>query len=142
MIEIENKSTKKIVATKIVLEENLKVSEKIIWLSLKHENVIPVIDCYCLPQPHGWVFLMPKHRASLTNVIETAILHTQEKGFERALPWLERVLNGLSYLHQRNLCHLDVKPDNILINHSDSAVICDFGSLTHTEEGVNAYTDH
>ena len=36
-------------AVKIVLEENLKDSENIIWPSLKHDNEIPVIDCYYLP---------------------------------------------------------------------------------------------
>ena len=37
------------------------------------------------------------------------------------------------------MSHLDAKPDNILIHDSDSAVISDFGSLTHTERGVNIY---
>ena len=102
--------------------------------------MIPVTDSYHLPQTHSWVFLMPKYQTSLTNAIETTMLHTQEKGFDRALSWLEDVLNSLAYLHQQNLCHLDIKPCNILIDDTDSAVISDLGSLTYTEGGVNTYT--
>ena len=139
VIEMENRSTKKIMAAKIVMEQNLKASERVIWPSLRHDNVIPVTDCYYLPQQHSWVFLMPKHRTSLTNAIETDMLHLQEKGFQRALSWLEDVLNGLSYLHQQQLCHLDIKPDNVLIDDTDKAVISDLGCLTHTDGGVNTY---
>ena len=83
VIEIENESTKNIIAAKIMLEENLKISEKIIWPSLKHDNVIPFIGCYFLSEPHTLLFLMPKHRTALTNVIETAMLHNQEKVFNK-----------------------------------------------------------
>ena len=140
MIATEKKYTKKILAAKIILEQNLNVSVNKIWPLLKHNSVIPVVNCYYLPQPHTWAFLMPKHRASLSNVIETEMLHTQEKIIERVLSWLEGALNGLSYLRQRNLCHLDVKPDSILTDDSDSTLITDFESLTHTERGVNTYT--
>ena len=51
VVEIQNTSTKKIVGAKIILDENLKVLKKN-WPSLKHKNVIPVHDCYYLPQPH------------------------------------------------------------------------------------------
>ena len=47
VIEIENTSTKKIVAAKIVLQENLKESERVIWPSLKHNNVIPPTAIIC-----------------------------------------------------------------------------------------------
>ena len=77
VIEIENTSTKKIAAAKIILQQNVTESEKVIWPSLKHNNVIPVTDCYHLPQTHSWVFLMPKYQTSLTNAIETTMLHTQ-----------------------------------------------------------------
>lgn len=55
----------------------------------------------------------------------------------RASSWIGGVCNGLKYLHERKLCHLDIKISNVLITDTDAAVICDFGSLTPTEAAAN-----
>lgn len=39
-----------------------------------------------------------------------------------------RVLDALDYLHQRNLLHRDIKPDNILINRAGLPMLIDFGA--------------
>ena len=45
-----------------------------------------------------------------------------------ALRIIREVADALSYIHKRNLLHLDVKPSNILIDHNSSqAILIDFG---------------
>ncbi|CAG5865938.1 unnamed protein product [Menidia menidia] len=43
---------------------------------------------------------------------------------------IRQLLEGMDYLHQLNIIHLDIKPDNILMAdpHSDQIRICDFGN--------------
>ncbi len=45
--------------------------------------------------------------------------------------------NGLAHMHQRGLCHLDVKPDNLLIRREASGLqgyLSDFGLSAKKEE--------
>ena len=47
-----------------------------------------------------------------------------------------QILQGIRYLHQRNLIHRDLKPANILINTQTIIKICDFG-LVRSNKNVN-----
>ena len=53
----------------------------------------------------------------------------------QALPYIRQVASALSYLHTRNIVHLDVKPTNILLNNKGEAVLIDFGISKHYDEG-------
>ncbi|KAK1945006.1 Calcium/calmodulin-dependent protein kinase kinase 1 [Phytophthora citrophthora] len=46
---------------------------------------------------------------------------------ELARNYLSDILFALQYLHQRKICHRDLKPDNILLNDSGRCHITDFG---------------
>ena len=43
---------------------------------------------------------------------------------------LRQVRNGLLFLHQRNIAHLDVKPDNVVVDALTNVRIIDFGLST------------
>jgi len=45
------------------------------------------------------------------------------------------ILSGLSFLHANKLLHRDLKPQNILLADSGSAVIGDFGSVKRLPDG-------
>lgn len=47
--------------------------------------------------------------------------------FDEAAHVLEHVASALSYAHDNGVLHLDIKPDNIIINHSGNVVLTDFG---------------
>ncbi|XP_069376886.1 striated muscle preferentially expressed protein kinase isoform X3 [Paralichthys olivaceus] len=54
---------------------------------------------------------------------------------------VQQVLEGLRYLHQKNIAHLDVKPENILMASPgrDQIRICDFGNAIKLETSEEYY---
>ncbi|XP_070850331.1 striated muscle preferentially expressed protein kinase [Chaetodon trifascialis] len=54
---------------------------------------------------------------------------------------IQQVLEGLRYLHQKNIAHLDIKPENILMASpvSDQIRICDFGCAIKVEASEEYY---
>lgn len=42
--------------------------------------------------------------------------------------YLVQILQGIEYLHNRRVLHLDLKPDNIMVTNLNTVKIVDFGS--------------
>ncbi len=51
-----------------------------------------------------------------------------------AVKYITQVGDALSYIHDRNILHLDVKPSNILINENGGVVLIDFGISKHYDD--------
>ncbi|XP_034720163.1 striated muscle preferentially expressed protein kinase isoform X4 [Etheostoma cragini] len=54
---------------------------------------------------------------------------------------VQQVLEGLRYLHQKDIAHLDIKPENILMASpgSDQIRICDFGNAMKLDPSEECY---
>lgn len=58
-----------------------------------------------------------------------------------AIQYIIQVGDALSYIHDRNILHLDVKPANILLNDDSNVVLIDFGiSKRYDESGGQTST--
>lgn len=47
---------------------------------------------------------------------------------------MEHTLKGLMFLKEKNIAHLDIKPNNIIVSRDLSAKLSDFGQAFHIKE--------
>ncbi|MGF1742213.1 protein kinase [Vibrio profundum] len=61
------------------------------------------------------------------------------KGFRADhVAWLVYQLAGaLEYMHTKGICHLDIKPANIIISEEDTVKLIDFGSARYVDEAAS-----
>ena len=66
---------------------------------------------------------------------------------QEALKYTIDILRGLEYLHEHNLYHNDIKPQNILVGPCDQGVLTDYGITSYSPNRQpvkyrNAYSPH
>ncbi|XP_059503638.1 striated muscle preferentially expressed protein kinase [Stegostoma tigrinum] len=109
------------------------VRELEILSQLDHERIVFFHDAF-------------EKKSSIVIVLE---LCTQEELFDHLVKkqcvletelrlYIRQILEGVSYLHQNSILHLDIKPENILMADaaSESIRICDFGNAQAVTPGT------
>ena len=106
---------------------------------LEHPFIVPLFDYWREPDA---AYLVMRY-FSAGNL--SKFLKTQENGLalKRAAQILEQVASALDTAHQHSIIHLDIKPDNILMDSQGNAYLGDFGvarslSEAQTNEGQDA----
>ena len=51
-----------------------------------------------------------------------------------AVKFVGQIADALTYIHDKNILHLDVKPSNVMLRKSGEAVLIDFGVSKHYDE--------
>jgi WD40 repeat protein len=53
------------------------------------------------------------------------------------IPYIRQLAAALDYIHQKQIVHCDVKPDNFLLNSSNTILLCDFGIAVKTTQHIS-----
>eukprot|EP00826_Nyctotherus_ovalis_P003162 TRINITY_DN1063_c0_g1_i4.p1 TRINITY_DN1063_c0_g1~~TRINITY_DN1063_c0_g1_i4.p1 ORF type:complete len:253 (-),score=76.61 TRINITY_DN1063_c0_g1_i4:184-942(-) len=55
---------------------------------------------------------------------------------------MKEILEGLKFIHAKNICHRDLKPDNILLDKELNVKLCDFGSSKKLDSSSHQNIPH
>lgn len=93
---------------------------------LNHPNIVNFIEFGYSGQGHDrlpYIVMEYFNGMSLKHFLEGV----QELSIEQKLSIISQVAEGLYAAHQHNICHRDIKPDNILVDEKLKVKITDFG---------------
>lgn len=91
-----------------------------------HEGIIKILDIF---EENGTAYYVMDYidGQSLKQLVETR----GPLPLSEALGYIRQAAEALGYLHGRNMNHLDVKPSNMMVDHSGKLALIDFGLSKH-----------
>lgn len=90
---------------------------------LSHKNIVSLYDTV-FTKDHIILVMENLRCGTLSAFKNYTLVKIQDTSYLR---WGKDILEGLQYLHERKICHHDIKPDNIGFDDNMNAKIFDFG---------------
>ena len=98
---------------------------------MNHPHIVKVVDVF---EENDTVYYVMQYLSggSLSDYVK------QHGALDEAIAikYIQQIGSALEYMHQKHICHYDVKPSNILLDAKGGAMLIDFGiSKGYTEDG-------
>ena len=111
---------------------------------LEHPNIVAVHDIGLDTSGAPFYTMSYLRGLPLTTVLkrirQNRPFETHHYTLDRRLRIFQRVCNAVSYAHSRNICHLDIKPENINIGEFGEVRLFDWGIACETDSRGVALT--
>ncbi|KAG2041373.1 kinase-like domain-containing protein [Suillus americanus] len=123
------------VAVKVFMSDPLKAVEEFekrirrelkVWLRLKHPTIVPLLGIAYIDPPLPALVSQWMSSGTLSIYLKEAAVITVYTKDRLA----KGVVDGLNYLHSKNVVHGDLHPENVLIDGSGNPCLTDFGLAT------------
>ena len=89
---------------------------------LKHPGIVRIQDVF--EENNTAYYVMDYIEGhSLSGIFEEC----DRLSIPKATEWIKKIGDALSYIHSKNINHLDVKPANIMLDERDNPILIDFG---------------
>lgn len=94
---------------------------------LDHHNIVKIFTFF---EAHNTLYYVTEYvdGQSLGDFAQAHYHHKTRISQDELYGLMVRMLDALDYLHSLRILHLDIKPDNILLNRSGRPVLIDFGA--------------
>jgi len=95
------------------------------------DHIVKILDFYYSKTDSGKLIqniVFEFMTDNLENMLQT---YTSQKRIfteHQVKSYVYQILEGLAFLHDKNIAHRDLKPENVLISEEGKIKICDFGS--------------
>ncbi|KZV66754.1 kinase-like protein [Peniophora sp. CONT] len=106
----------------ITSTRKLFVNEVDIWIQLRHPNVIELFGASSASSNPPWFMISPYYRNG--NLVQYL------KGLDVPVDpvnMMHDIASGMSYLHEKDVLHGDLKASNILVDDNLRCIVSDFG---------------
>ncbi len=103
--------------------------------SIAHPNIVSIYD---VGEEEDIYYIVMEYVPGMT--LKQYILQESPLSLEKAIHIMTQITSAIAHAHQYGIIHRDIKPQNILIDHDDTAKVTDFGiavalsstTITHT----------
>ncbi|KAE9552032.1 hypothetical protein FO519_004757 [Halicephalobus sp. NKZ332] len=112
------------------LKEETLSEVRLLRLLAGHPSIIAIHDFFTTPTFHFAVFEMAP-RGELFHLLNKSVTMSEKK--TRSI--MRQLFDGVSYMHERNIVHRDLKLENILSIDDHRIVISDFGFAVQLKPG-------
>ena len=114
---------------------NRFVREAYITAKLEHPNIVPVHDIGIDGSGSPYFTMKYLHGQTLAMILHQ-LQRGQDNGYsqDRLLKVLVRVCNAVAFAHSKGICHLDLKPGNILCGEFGEVQVLDWGLAAAAED--------
>jgi len=99
------------------------IEEAQILARLDHQNIVKVTDIF---QENNTAYIVMPFIEGQT--LQQLVTQKGRLDYDTAVNYIAQLSEAVDYIHQRDILHRDIKPDNIIITPADKAILIDFGS--------------